>query len=81
MKTMNNNVDLIGNLGQNVNLFTFDSGSKKANVSLATTSSFKNNKGEMQKQTQWHNLVAWGIQAEMMSKILRKCATVAVVDV
>ncbi|MBK8391671.1 MAG: single-stranded DNA-binding protein [Saprospiraceae bacterium] len=78
MKTMNNNVDLIGNLGQNVNLFTFDSGSKKANVSLATTSSFKNNKGEMQKQTQWHNLVAWGIQAEMMSKILSKGATVAV---
>ncbi|MBK8392533.1 MAG: single-stranded DNA-binding protein [Saprospiraceae bacterium] len=50
---MNNNVDLIGNLGQKVNLFTFDSGSKKAIVSMETTSSFKNNKGDAK-----HNAVA-----------------------
>lgn len=75
---MNNSVRLIGNLGQDVNVYTFKSGSKKANVSLATSSSFKNAKGEVTKETQWHNLIAWGIQAELMTRLLSKGATVAV---
>ncbi len=75
---MNNAVRLIGNLGQDVNLYTFKSGNKKANVSLATSSSFKNAKGELQKETQWHNLIAWGLQAELMTKVLTKGASVVV---
>lgn len=75
---MNNVVRLIGNLGQNVNMFTFKTGNKKANVSLATSSTFKNAKGEVQKETQWHNLIAWGLQAELMEKILTKGSTVAI---
>jgi single-strand DNA-binding protein len=74
---MNNTVNLIGNLGQDVNLLTFNSGTKKANVTLATTSYYKNTKGELQKETQWHNIVAWGLQAELMSKALKKGCMVA----
>jgi single-strand DNA-binding protein len=77
MKSMNNTVNLIGNLGQDVNLLTFNSGSKKANVTLATSSYYKNTKGELQKETQWHNIVAWGLQAELMSKALKKGSMVA----
>jgi single-strand DNA-binding protein len=77
MKSMNNTVNLIGNLGQDVNLLTFNSGTKKANVTLATTSYYKNTKGELQKETQWHNIVAWGLQAELMSKALKKGSMVA----
>ena len=75
---MNNTVNLIGNLGQDVNLITFNSGNKKANTSLATTTYYKNAKGELQKETQWHNIIAWGIQAELMTKALQKGSTVAV---
>ena len=78
MKSMNNTVNLIGNLGQDVNLQTFNSGSKKANTSLATTTYFKNAKGELQKETQWHNIIARGIQAELMTKALQKGSMVAV---
>jgi single-strand DNA-binding protein len=78
MKSMNNNVNLIGNLGQDVNMITFKTGNKKASVSLATSSFYKNAKGELQKETQWHNLIAWGLQAEMMSKALRKGSMIAV---
>jgi single-strand DNA-binding protein len=78
MKSMNNTVNLIGNLGQDVNLQTFNSGSKKANTSLATTTYYKNTKGELQKETQWHNIIAWGIQAELMTKALQKGSMVAV---
>ena len=77
MKSMNNTVNLIGNLGQDVNLLTFKTGNKKAAVSLATTSYYKNTKGELQKETQWHNLIAWGLQAEMMSKALKKGSMIA----
>jgi single-strand DNA-binding protein len=78
MKSMNNSVSLIGNLGQDVSVLTFKSGTKKANVSLATTNYYKNAKGETQKETQWHNIVAWGLQAELMSKALKKGNLVAV---
>ena len=78
MKSMNNTVNLIGNLGQDVNLVTFNTGNIKANTSLATTTYYKNTKGELQKETQWHNIIAWGIQAEMMTKALQKGSMVAV---
>jgi single-strand DNA-binding protein len=78
MKSMNNTVNLIGNLGQDVNLQTFESGNKRASTSLATTSYFKNAKGELQKDTQWHNIVAWGVQADSMSKILQKGNMIAI---
>jgi single-strand DNA-binding protein len=78
MKSMNNTVNLIGNLGQDVNLQTFNSGSKKANTFLATTTYYKKTKGELQKETQWHNIIAWGIQAELMTKALQKGSMVAV---
>lgn len=41
-----NYVRLTGNLGQDVQLFNFESGSKKAVFSLATTENYKNQKGE-----------------------------------
>jgi single-strand DNA-binding protein len=78
MKSLNNSVNLIGNLGQDVSVLTFKSGTKKANVSLATTSYYKTANGETKKETQWHNIVAWGLQAELMSKALKKGNMVAI---
>ena len=78
MNTLINNVHLIGNLGKNVELKNFDSGSKKASFPLATTESYKNTKGEYVKNTQWHNVIAWGRNAELIAKALEKGSKVAI---
>ncbi|MBK8698156.1 MAG: single-stranded DNA-binding protein [Saprospiraceae bacterium] len=78
MNTLKNAVQLIGNLGRDVEVIEFDSGNKKATFSLATTESYKNNKGEQVKTTQWHNIIAWGKNAELMAKSLVKGSKVAV---
>jgi single-strand DNA-binding protein len=78
MNILKNSVHLIGNLGKEVQLTQFDSGSKKASVSLATSEGYKNANGEWVNSTSWHNLVAWGKNAEMMAKALTKGAKVAI---
>ena len=78
MNSLKNNVQLIGNLGRDVELITFENGMQKANLRLATNDYYKNNDGEKVQQTEWHNLVAWGKRAELMSKILKKGSEVAI---
>lgn len=78
MNAIKNTVQLIGNLGKDVAISVFESGSKKASVSIATTTYFKNAKGELVKNTQWHNLVAWGRNAELMAQVLEKGSQVAI---
>jgi single-strand DNA-binding protein len=75
---LHNNVNLIGNLGQDIQLINFESGNKKASFSLATSESYKNKDGEYVKNTQWHNVVAWGKQAELLSRSLSKGNKIAV---
>ena len=78
MNTLKNNVQLIGNLGKDVELITFDGGMQKASLRLATNDYYKNKDGEKVKQTEWHSLIAWGKKAENMSNILKKGNEVAV---
>jgi single-strand DNA-binding protein len=67
MQTQTNYVQLTGNLGKDVQIMTFENGKKKASFSLATTSSYKNFKGEEVTNTVWHNIVAWGNAADIAS--------------
>lgn len=78
MNQIKNHVQLIGHLGRDVNVNTFTSGSQKADVSLATTSSYKNQQGEVIKDTQWHNIVAWGPSATLMQQLLKKGSYVVI---
>ncbi len=78
MNTLTNNVQLIGNLGKDVEIITFDSGNKKASVTLATNEYYKNEKGELVKTTQWHNLIVWGKNAELISKSVTKGSKIAI---
>ncbi len=57
MSTLRNKVQLIGNLGNNPEVITLESGKKLAKFSLATNESYKNNKGEKVTETQWHHVV------------------------
>ncbi len=76
--TLKNSVQLIGNIGKDVVLTTFESGTIKASITIATNDYFTNNKGEKVQQTEWHNLVAWGKTAELMSQSLSKGNEVAI---
>lgn len=77
MKSLRNSVQLIGNLGKDPEVKVFDK-SKKASFSIATTDSYKNAKGEMIKDTQWHNVIIWGKLADVAGKYLKKGSQVAV---
>lgn len=56
-----NKVQLIGNLGADPEVRTFQSGSKVANLRLATTESWKDrNTGERQERTEWHTVAIFG---------------------
>ncbi|MCB9360207.1 MAG: single-stranded DNA-binding protein [Flavobacteriales bacterium] len=78
MNTLRNKVQLIGNLGNTPEIIKLESGKKLAKISLATNESYKNNKGETVKDTQWHNCVAWGKTAEIIEKYLQKGNEVAI---
>lgn len=78
MNSIKNSVRLIGNLGMNPDVKTFDTGKKMARVSLATTEFSKDSKGNKQSETSWHNLVLWGSQAEIAEKYLHKGKEIAV---
>ena len=78
MKTLRNSVQLIGRLGKDPEVRTFENGKKVANFSIATTDSYKNQKGEKIEDTQWHNLVIWGKLAEIASKYLKKGNEIAI---
>jgi len=78
MNALRNKVQLIGNLGGNPEVKTFDKGKKLAKMSIATNESYRNSQGELVKETQWHNLIAWGKTAEIIEKHLKKGSEVAV---
>jgi len=67
-----NKVILIGNLGRDPEIMTFENGVKKASFSLATSESYKNKEGQRVDQTEWHNIVLWRGLAEVAEKYLKK---------
>lgn len=78
MTNLKNSVKLIGHLGKDPEVRTFDSGKKVATFTIATTESFKNQKGEKVQDTQWHNLVIWGRLADVAGQYLKKGNEVAI---
>lgn len=78
MSTLQNKVQLIGNLGADPDVRTIDSGKKMARLSIATNENYRNAKGETVKETQWHNAIAWGKNAELAEKYLAKGSQIAI---
>lgn len=78
MSTLRNKVQLIGNLGNNPEIITLESGKKLAKFSIATNETYKNAKGEKVTDTQWHNVIAWEKTAEIAEKYLEKGKEVAI---
>ena len=78
MSTLRNKVQLIGNVGQTPEIRNLESGKKVASFSIATNEFYKNSKGEKAQDTQWHNVVTWGKQAELIEKYVDKGKEVAI---
>jgi single-strand DNA-binding protein len=53
---MLNKVTLIGRLGKDPEIKTFDNGNSIANFTLATNESYKDKNGERKEVTDWHNI-------------------------
>ena len=77
MKSLRNSVQLIGWLGKDPEVKQYND-RKKASFSIATTDSYKNQKGEKVEDTQWHNVVIWGKLAGVAEKYLKKGTEVCV---
>lgn len=67
-----NKAILIGNVGKDPEVRHLEGGSSVANFSLATTETYRNKSGELIKNTEWHNIVAWRFLAELAEKYIRK---------
>jgi single-strand DNA-binding protein len=72
MNAMKNKVQLIGHVGQEPEIKTFDGGKKVANITLATNDYYINAKGEKIEDTQWHRVKAWGKVADIIEKYVTK---------
>ncbi len=69
---MLNKVQLIGRLGKDPEIRRMTNGDAVANVSLATTESWKDKKGAKQERTEWHNLVMYRGLGEVAGEYLQK---------
>ena len=78
MNTLRNSVRLVGNLGMDPEVKSFDNNKKLARLSIAINESYKNDKGEKITETQWHNVVMWNTQAKFAEDYLKKGDEIAV---
>ncbi|MFD2145526.1 single-stranded DNA-binding protein [Mucilaginibacter antarcticus] len=78
MNSLRNSARLVGRLGMDPEVKTFDTNKKLTKLSLATSDSYKNDKGERITDTQWHNLVIWGAQAQLAEDLLHKGDEIAI---
>ncbi len=67
-----NKVILVGHLGKDPEVQTFESGAKKVSFSLATNEKYKNKEGQTVDSTEWHNIVCWNKLGEIAETYLRK---------
>lgn len=77
MQTLTNKVQLIGRLGMDPEIRSFDNG-KLMRVSIATDDSYTDKNGQRVQDTQWHTLIGWNNMADLGEKLLKKGKKIAV---
>ena len=75
---MVNHVVLVGNLGSDPEVRTFGDQQKVTRLSVATHAIVRKWSGESERQTEWHQVVAWAALGERAAKHLRKGRNVLV---
>jgi len=73
-----NKATIIGNTTKEIELRYTPNGQAVCNFSVATNRRFKNAQGDLQEDTQYHDVVAWGKLAEIINQIIKKGAKIYV---
>ena len=73
-----NKVMIIGNLGRDPEVRYMPDGGAIANISVATTDTWKDKSGEKQERTEWHRVAFFGKLAEIAGEYLKKGSQVYV---
>ena len=67
-----NKVMLIGNIGRDPEVRFLNDTTKVCSFTLATTDRYKDRNGELKENTEWHSIVAWNKNAEIIEKFCKK---------
>ena len=70
--SIRNKVQLVGHVGQTPEIKTFGDSGKLARFSIATNENYKDQNGQWQTNTTWHNLIAWRNVAERIEQFVQK---------
>lgn len=70
--SISNNVQLIGNVGNDIDFKTTENGLRVATFSMATHERRKDENGQRINVTEWHNIVCYDSLAELVQKYLKK---------
>ncbi|NMH59942.1 single-stranded DNA-binding protein [Alteromonas ponticola] len=73
-----NKVILVGHLGNDPEVRYMPNGNAVANLSLATSESWKDQQGQVQERTEWHRLTMYRRLAEIAGEYLKKGAQIYV---
>ena len=75
-----NRIEVIGRVGQQPEILTFDNGGRIAKFSMATSEKWKDKTtGEKKESTEWHNIVVNGKLVEIVEKYINKGDLVSIV--
>ena len=75
---MRNKVQLIGNVGQEPEIKTFEGGKKVATITIATSEVYYRENGDKVENTEWHKVTAWGKTADIIEKYVTKGKEIAI---
>ncbi|KKP88248.1 MAG: Single-stranded DNA-binding protein [Berkelbacteria bacterium GW2011_GWA2_35_9] len=67
-----NRATIIGNLTKDPEVRYTSNGQPVANFSVATNRKYKNAQGDLQEDTEFHDVVVWGKLAEIISQFVKK---------
>lgn len=67
-----NKAMIIGRLGADPEVRYTQNNTAVATMSVATSERYKDRNGELQENTEWHRVVAWGRLAEIAQKYIKK---------
>lgn len=73
-----NKVFIAGRLTADPDLRTTPSGTNVVSFSVATNRVWRDKSGERREETEFHNVVAWGRQAEVVNQFLKKGSLILV---
>ena len=78
MNALKNKVQLIGRLGQDPEIVTFNDGNKMAKFSLATDESYKDKNGNKVERAYWHNIVVKNGLVKVVEEYVTKGQEIAI---